>query len=69
MPRRTYFAEAADPATRTCDWCDKPGVKAIEIVKPRKKVGTGQFLYPCARHVQTAQRAADAIRNPTKEAA
>jgi hypothetical protein len=30
---------AADPATRKCDWCGDPGVKAIEIRKPRKVVG------------------------------
>lgn len=68
-PTRLYFGEAADPATRPCDWCGDPGVKAIEIRKPRKKVGTGQFMYPCRNHVRTAERAAEAIRNPPKAAA
>lgn len=64
---RVYFGEAADPSTRNCDWCGEPGVKAIEIVKPRKKVGTGQFMYPCSKHVRTAERAAEAIKNPPKK--
>ena len=68
MAKRRYFGEAADPATRQCDWCGKPGVKAIEIWKPRKKVGTGQFMYPCARHVETAKRAVEALKNPPKAA-
>ena len=69
MARREFFAEAADPSTRECDWCGKAGVTAIEIFKPGKKIGTGQFLYPCARHVATAKRAADAIKNAGRAAA
>ena len=63
------FAEAADPSTRKCDWCDGAGVKAIEIWYPRKKVGSGRFLYPRSKHVRTAERTADGIRNPPKKAA
>lgn len=69
MPREHYFGEAADPSTRPCDWCGDPGVKAIEIVMPRKKVGTAKYLYPCSKHVRTAERTADGIRNPPKAAA
>lgn len=63
-----YMAVAADPKTKTCDWCGEPGFKALPIVKPRKKIGTGQFLYPCAKHVRTAESALEAVRKP-KEAA
>lgn len=65
--QQTYFGEAADPKTRACDWCGAPGCKAIELRKPGKKVcGTGQFLYPCSRHVSVAQKQAEAIRTPIK---
>lgn len=68
-PSRVYFGQAADPATRTCDWCGEPGVKALEVWKPRKKVGTGQFLYPCSNYVRVAERQIDSIKNPPKAAA
>lgn len=67
MAAKAYPGEAADPKTRECDWCGKPGVKAIELRKPGKHVyGTGQFLYPCNEHVATAQRQAEALCAPEK---
>jgi hypothetical protein len=64
-----YFGKPAPPATRTCDWCGKPGVKAVEVFKPGKKVGTGQYVYPCSKHVTTAKRAVQSVRAPVKRAA
>jgi hypothetical protein len=71
MPRvnGVYLGEAGDPSTRTCDWCGDPGVKALEIARPRKKVGTGQFVYPCSTHVHIAEATVEAIKNPPKKAA
>lgn len=48
--------EAANPSERKCDWCDKPGAKALELPGPRKR-RTGLFLYPCQRHIRTAEEA------------
>jgi len=67
MASRAYPGKAADPKTKVCDWCGKPGVKAIELRKPGKHVyGTGQFLYPCSEHVAIARRSMEAVRAPAK---
>ena len=68
MSGHTYFGEAAPPEEKTCDWCGRPGVKALEIFKPGKKVGTGQFLYPCARHVAVATAMVEELRTRKKAA-
>jgi hypothetical protein len=68
MSKNLYLGEAAPPGEKTCDWCDKPGVASFEISKPGKKFGTGQFLYPCARHVETAKRMVEELRTRKKAA-
>jgi hypothetical protein len=62
------FGKPAPPGTRTCDWCGAPGVKALEVYKPGKKVGTGQYIYPCSKHVATAKRSIASVRAPRKAA-
>jgi hypothetical protein len=57
-----YFGKPAPPSTKTCDWCGKPGLVAFEIYRPRKKVGTAQYLYPCKKHIQLAKEASRAPR-------
>lgn len=68
MAQPNYFGEAAPPEERTCDWCGRPGVVALELFKPGKKVGTGQFLYPCARHVRLARETVETLRTRKKAA-
>jgi hypothetical protein len=41
---------------------------ALEIFKPGKKAGTGQFLYPCRQHAQTAKRIVEELRTRKKAA-
>lgn len=69
MKGEDFLGYPAEPATRNCEWCGKPGVKAIELIRNTKKVGTGQFLYPCSDHVNTAQRAAAEFASPKSKAA
>lgn len=69
MTGEKCLGRAADPATRTCDWCEKPGVKAIELKLNAKVVGLGRFLYPCSDHVRTAERAAAEFASPKQRAA
>lgn len=69
MSRPVYIGEAAPPATRKCDWCERTAASALEIFRPRKKLGTGQFLYACPRHRKTAEEAIDQKRNPPRAAA
>lgn len=49
-----------DPATERCEWCGDPAVTAIER---RRKNGrgfspTGQYIFACAKHEQTARQLA-----------
>jgi hypothetical protein len=69
VSRPVYIGEAAAPVTRKCDWCDRTAASAHEIYRPRKKLGTGQFLYACPRHKVTAENAIAAKRDPPKAAA
>lgn len=65
MSGADFLGIAANPATKTCDSCGAPGVKALEIFKTTgKKVGTGQFLYPCSRHIRLAEESLEAVKAP-----
>lgn len=66
---RIYLGIPAPPAERQCDFCERTAATSHEIFKPRKKVGTGQFLYACPRHRRVAEEAIDQKRNPPKAAA
>jgi hypothetical protein len=60
-PLDHYVVEPPDPKTRTCAWCGEKGAFAFELVKPRKKSGTGQFVISCSdsRHKELAEVGAD----------
>lgn len=53
---------AADPHTKECNWCGagSEAVCAYEVFKPRKKVGTAQFLYACEKHRRIARESSRA---------
>lgn len=54
-----WFGKMADPATKVCDWCGVTASEGFELKKPRKTVGTAQFLYGCPRHTEVAKRTAE----------
>jgi hypothetical protein len=56
---RVYLGIHAPPPDRDCDWCRKTAAHAFEIFRPRKKVGTAQFVYACHQHREVAERSAD----------
>lgn len=58
---RYGLAVPPDPRMRACSWCGARGCHAFEIVKPRKKSGTGQFVISCEnpRHKELAEIGAD----------
>jgi len=64
MSGEVFLGVAADPKTKVCDWCGEAGVKAIELTRNAKKIGTGQFLYPCSKHIAVAERMAHAFGAP-----
>lgn len=55
-----FLGEPGPLADRKCDWCGRPAVVAYEIIKPRKAIGTGQFLYACSRHKNLAKESSGA---------
>lgn len=59
-----FFGRPSPPGERHCEWCGEPGVKALEVFKPGKKVGTGQYLYPCSKHIDVAKRSIESVRSP-----
>lgn len=42
--------EPSTPGEVPCEWCGDPSVKAIQHTKR-----AGQFVYACARHIETAE--------------
>jgi len=54
--------KSAKPEDVKCEWCPDPSVVAVEMERKvgRGVVKTGQFVYACGTHEQTAREYAAA---------
>ena len=55
MGSKAYIGQAADPSTRTCEWCPNTAIHSLEITK-KKDIGKALFIYYCGDHRTQAWR-------------
>ena len=67
MTYKVFPGTPTKPETKDCEWCENKATTAHELVKPRKKMGTAQYLYACPSHKQTAERVAEGYKQPKKK--